>query len=66
MLGDAAFIADIKFKTLRYLGNQYDVDPKADWHKPGNTPVQKAFQQSKYGFEHLARFAETTARGLTR
>jgi hypothetical protein len=58
MLGRSSYLDDIRFKINRYLANHYDIDHSADWVKPGNTPVQKAFQQSKYGLELLFRFAE--------
>jgi hypothetical protein len=58
MLGNRSYLDDIRFKIGRYLGNEFDVDPKADWFKPGNTPVQKAFQQSKNGLELLLVFIE--------
>jgi hypothetical protein len=58
MLGRSSYLNDIRFKINRLLANQYDIDNEADWVKPGNTPVQKAFQQSKYGLELLFRFTE--------
>jgi hypothetical protein len=58
MLGRSNYLDDIRMKINRSLGNLYDVDHKADWHKPGNKPVEKAFQQSKYGLELLIRLSE--------
>src|SRR5438093_1498253 len=58
MLGRTTYLDDIRLKINRALANKYDVDYKADWQKPGNKPVEKAFQQSKYGLELLIRFSE--------
>ncbi len=58
MLGRRTYLDDVESNINRYLGNKYDVDHTADWFKPGNKPVQKAFQQSKNGLALLFVFIE--------
>lgn len=58
MFGRGSQLVDASFKTLRYLANQYDIAYDADWHKPGNTPVQEAFLLCRYGVDLLVKFCE--------
>jgi hypothetical protein len=54
----ASTVEKSKFEVLKKNALRYDVDPDADYMKPGNNPAETAFQLLRCGIEMLVVMAD--------